>query len=242
MSVAVAAFFILVQRDIKRLLAYSSVENMGLIAVAIGIGGPLGIFAGLLHAVNHSLAKALLFCGSGNVLLRYGTRDMQVVSGMLRVSPLTAVMFAAGALALGGMPPFNVFLSEFLMVTASMHAGKTWLAIVILLLLTLVLAGLVRMIASMLFGPKPEPVEKGELGWLTTLPMCVLLVLMLVMGTVIPKPVTALLTDATRIVLGTVEKGGMTTAESVHAMKWPWSLSWSGTRNKVHESTTGEAQ
>ncbi len=69
LSVAVAAFFILVQRDIKRLLAYSSVENMGLVAVALGIGGPLGIFAALLHTLNHSLAKTLLFCGSGNVLL-----------------------------------------------------------------------------------------------------------------------------------------------------------------------------
>ena len=85
LSVAVAAFFILVQRDIKRLLAYSSVENMGLIAVALGIGGPLGIFAALLHTLNHSLAKTLLFCGSGNVLLKYGTRDLNVVCGMLRI-------------------------------------------------------------------------------------------------------------------------------------------------------------
>ncbi|KLO01653.1 hydrogenase, partial [Morganella morganii] len=72
MSVAVAAFFILVQKDMKRLLAYSSVENMGLIAVALGIGGPLGVLAALLHTLNHSLGKTLLFCGSGNVLLKYG--------------------------------------------------------------------------------------------------------------------------------------------------------------------------
>ncbi|WP_424705268.1 proton-conducting transporter membrane subunit, partial [Klebsiella pneumoniae] len=70
--VAIAAFFILIQRDMKRLLAYSSVENMGLIAVALGIGGPIGILAALFHTLNHSLAKALLFCGSGNVLLKYG--------------------------------------------------------------------------------------------------------------------------------------------------------------------------
>lgn len=90
LSVAVAAFFILVQRDIKRLLAYSSVENMGLVAVALGIGGPLGIFAALLHILNHSLAKTLLFCGSGNVLLKYGTRDLNFVCGMLKIMPFTA--------------------------------------------------------------------------------------------------------------------------------------------------------
>ena len=101
LSVAVAAFFILVQRDIKRLLAYSSVENMGLVAVALGIGGPLGIFAALLHTLNHSLAKTLLFCGSGNVLLKYGTRDLNVVCGMLKIMPFTAVLFGGGALALG---------------------------------------------------------------------------------------------------------------------------------------------
>ncbi len=82
-----AAFLILVQRDMKRLLAYSSVENMGLIAVALGIGGPLGIFAAMLHTLNHSLGKTLLFCGSGNVLLKYGTRDMNAVKALLRVAP-----------------------------------------------------------------------------------------------------------------------------------------------------------
>ncbi len=96
LSVAVAAFFILVQRDIKRLLAYSSVENMGLVAVALGIGGPLGIFAALLHTLNHSW-QTLLFCGSGNVLLKYGTRDLNVVCGMLKIMPFTAVLFGGGA-------------------------------------------------------------------------------------------------------------------------------------------------
>lgn len=142
LSVAVAAFFILVQRDIKRLLAYSSVENMGLVAVALGIGGPLGIFAALLHTLNHSLAKTLLFCGSGNVLLKYGTRDLNVVCGMLKIMPFTAVLFGGGALALAGMPPFNIFLSEFMTVTAGLARNHLLIIVLLLLLLTLVLAGL----------------------------------------------------------------------------------------------------
>ncbi|HFT5240972.1 TPA: hydrogenase 4 subunit F [Yersinia enterocolitica] len=201
MSVAVSAFFILAQRDMKRLLAYSSVENMGLIAVALGIGGPLGVLAALFHTLNHSLAKTLLFCGSGNVLLKYGTRDMGAIKGIIRVAPLTAVLLAGGALALAGMPPFNVFISEFMVVAAAIKAGHIGLVIVLLLLLTLVLAGLVRMIASTVLGTPPEAVSKGELGILTTAPMALLLLLMLLLGVHIPTPVTHLLTDAAQIVL-----------------------------------------
>ncbi|WP_213992753.1 hydrogenase 4 subunit F [Sodalis sp. dw_96] len=214
LSVAVAAFFILVQHDIKRLLAYSSVENMGLIAVAIGIGGPLGVLAALLHTLNHSLAKTLLFCGSGNVLLKYGTRDMGAVKGMLRVVPLTAVLMAGGALALGGMPPFNIFLSEFMTVTAGLASGHILLTLVLLLLLTVVLGGLVRMIALTVFGSQPDAVSKGELGWLTTVPMVVLLVLMLGMGTYIPRPVIHMLENAATIVL----------QRDATTFNWPWAV------------------
>lgn len=200
LSVGVAAFFILVQQDMKRLLAYSSVENMGLVAVALGIGGPLGILAALLHTLNHSLAKTLLFCGSGNVLLKYGTRNMDVVCGMLKVMPFTAVLLGGGALALGGMPPFNIFLSEFMTVTAGLAAEHLAVTILLLVLLTLVLGGLVRMVAKVLFATPPQQVATGELGWLTTVPMVILLVMMLVMGTHIPQPVSRLLASAATIV------------------------------------------
>ncbi|MDP5240897.1 hydrogenase 4 subunit F [Uliginosibacterium sp. 31-16] len=201
MSVAVAAFFIIVQRDIKRLLAYSSVENMGLIALSFGIGGPLGVLAALFHTVNHSLAKALLFCGSGNVLLKYGTPDMDKVKGLLKLAPLTGVMLTAGALALGGVPPFNVFVSEFMVVTAGIKSGHIGLMIILLLLLTIVLAGLVRMVAGTVFGPAPEGLKKGETGVLTLAPMVILLALMLVMGIRAPEPVVHLLDSAARVVL-----------------------------------------
>lgn len=201
LSVGVAAFFILVQQDMKRLLAYSSVENMGLVAVALGIGGPLGILAALLHTLNHSLAKTLLFCGSGNVLLKYGTRNLDVVCGMLKVMPFTAVLLGGGALALGGMPPFNIFLSEFMTVTAGLAAEHLLVTLLLLLLLTLVLGGLVRMVAKVLFATPPQQVVSGELGWLTTVPMVLLLVMMLVMGTHIPQPVSRLLAGASSIVL-----------------------------------------
>ncbi|MGP3592153.1 hydrogenase 4 subunit F [Vagococcus sp. WN89Y] len=215
LSVAVAAFFILVQQDMKRLLAYSSVENMGLVAVALGIGGPLGILAALLHTLNHSLAKTLLFCGSGNVLLKYGTRNLDVICGMLKVMPLTAVLLGAGALALGGMPPFNIFLSEFMTVTAGLAAEHLFITLVLLLLLTLVLGGLVRMVARALFAAPPPQVASGELSWLTTAPMVILLVMMLLMGTHIPAPVSNLLANASAIVLSGSD-------ESSTQFSWLW--------------------
>lgn len=216
LSVAVAAFLILVQRDMKRLLAYSSVENMGLVAVALGIGGPLGVLAALLHTLNHSLAKTLLFCGSGNVLLKYGTRDMDAVKGILRVTPLTGALLAGGALALGGMPPFNVFVSEFMTVTAGIAGGHPWLTALLLFLLTVVLAGLVRMVAGTVLGSRPEAVSQGELGILTTAPMVILLALMLVMGTHIPQPVTRLLENAGAVVL----RQNATSAASMPPLPW----------------------
>ncbi|MEH2921318.1 hydrogenase 4 subunit F [Samsonia erythrinae] len=232
LSVGIAACFILVQNDIKRLLAYSSVENMGLIAVALGIGGPLGILAALLHTLNHSLGKTLLFCGSGNVLLKYGTRDITVARGMLKVVPFSAVLLAGGALGLGGMPPFNVFLSEFMIVIAGLAADHLWLTIILLMLLTLVLGGLVRAIAAILFGNPPEQVSKGELGLLTTLPMAILLIMMLMMGTHIPQPIVRLLENAATVVLQ-----GDVSAVPPH-YHWPWAARYVNSQTPRHHAVT----
>jgi hydrogenase-4 component F len=201
MSIACAALFIIVQRDIKRLLAYSSVENIGIVALAFGIGGPLGILAGLLHALNNSIAKALAFCGAGNILLKYGTRDMGAVKGVMNIMPATGVFFGIGVLALGGLPPFNVFVSEFLVVSAGIKSGNGWLTIVVMLLLAVVFAGMVRMVTCTLFGDAPDNVQKGELSILKLVPMAIFVVAMLWMGIRMPQPVVTLLENATKIVM-----------------------------------------
>ena len=202
LSVLVAALFIIVQFDIKRMLAYSSIENMGLISFAFGLGGPIGVFAGLLHTINHSLAKTLLFCASGNILLKYKTRDMNQVRGLWRVAPVSAVLFAGGALALGGIPPFNVFVSEFSVVVAGITVGKTWLVILCLILLTIVLAGLALMLLKTVLGKQPDNVEVGEVSKISLTAMAILLLLMFVMGIHIAEPILQLLKSAVGIVLG----------------------------------------
>ena len=215
LSVGVAALFILIQKDIKRLLAYSSVENMGLITFAIGLG-PLGIFAAMLHVINHSLGKTLMFCGAGNVMLKFGSRNMNVIKGVVRVAPWTGVLFGAGAMALGGVPPFNLFISEFLVICSGIYAQHPVLTIILLLLLTIVLAGLARMVASTVLGKAPEGMKKGEIGVLTVAPLIVLIAFMLLMGTHIPQVILKGVDHAAQVV---INKPNYSVLQSLHL---PW--------------------
>ncbi|MEW6401863.1 MAG: hydrogenase 4 subunit F [Chloroflexota bacterium] len=200
-SVAAAAFFMYVQRDIKRLLAYSSMENIGLIVLAFGLGGPFGIFAGLLQAINHSLVKSLMFCTSGNILIKYHSRSLDKVQGMLQAIPVTGVLMIVGALALVGVPPLNIFVSKFLIVAAGLGAGQVWLMILCLLLLTVIFAAFFRVIASTLFGEKPEGVVRGEANWLTLFSGAALILLILALGLYIPPQLMTLLNDASGLAL-----------------------------------------
>ena len=202
LSTGVASFFIIMQHDIKRKLAYHSIENMGLISFAFGLGGPVGAFAGLLHTITHSLAKALLFCASGNILLKYRSRDIHEVSGLWRTMPFTAVLFAGGALALGGMPPFGMFTSEFAIAVAGIYAGKTWLIVLCLIFLTIALAGLTTMLLKTVLGKPKEGIEVGELNKSSVVILATYLLLLLFMGIYISEPILQLLTNAVGIVLG----------------------------------------
>ncbi len=124
-SIIIPAIFILIQSNAKRLLAYSSIEHMGIIALAFGIGGVWGIYAALLHILNHALGKPLMFFVMGRVHSQYHSVEMGEVRGVLGVNPLIAVIGFAGAMCLAGMPPFNIFLSEFLMIK-TLAAGSYW--------------------------------------------------------------------------------------------------------------------
>jgi len=201
LSIVVASLLFLVQQDLKRKLAYSSVEHIGLIALGLGLGGPLGVGAALLHAINHSLAKALLFCGAGNVVMKFGTRDLGSVKGLLRVAPVSGLLLMAGALALAGFPPFNIFVSEFLIFVAGLKAGYFWLMVVCALFFTVTVAGLIQIVANSVLGKSPETMPKGDVGWAVLLPMLVLFGFILTMGVFVPKQVQGLLQSASAIVL-----------------------------------------
>jgi hydrogenase-4 component F len=201
LSVAASALFMYVQRDIKRLLAYSSVENIGLIVLGFGIGGPAGILAALLQAINHSLVKSLMFCTSGNILMKYHTRDLRKVSGMLQAAPFTSLLLMVGALALVGSPPFNIFISKFGIISAGIGSGFVWLMIACVIFLAVVFAAFIRVISSSVFGELPEGVTKGEFATAMLAPVAVLMVLVLVLGIYLPPQVETLLSQATQEVL-----------------------------------------
>ncbi|MGO8766792.1 MAG: proton-conducting transporter membrane subunit [Limisphaerales bacterium] len=153
-SLVVSAIFIIGQTDYKRLLAYSSVENMGILALGVGLGGA-GAFGAMLHAVNHSLVKAMLFLLAGNIVARYQTKNISQVRGLLTVAPVTGVLWVGGFLAITGTPPFGPFLSKFTILKASLDGGHVWLTLVFLAMLGVIFVGMATAFLGMAQG-EPE--------------------------------------------------------------------------------------
>ena len=184
-SLIVGAVFILGQRDYKRLLAYSSVENMGILALGVGVGG-VGAFGAMLHAVNHSLAKGMLFLLSGNIVARYQSKNISQVRGLLGVAPATGVLWVAGFLAITGMPPFGLFLSKFTIMKAVFDGGHVWLAAVVLALLAIIFIGMTTAFLGMAQGEPQKQTRRDADRWWQLGPPAVLGLLVLWLGLAIP--------------------------------------------------------
>jgi len=163
LSMGFAAVFMVGQRDYKRMLAYSSVEHMGIIALGIGVGGMAG-FGALLHTVNHSLTKAMLFLLSGNILARYQDKSARRVNGVIHVLPVTGVLWLAGFLAITGTPPFGLFVSEFTILKAMMEERRWFLAACYLVFLAVIFAGMASIFLRMAMGRPPWRVLRREGG------------------------------------------------------------------------------
>jgi hydrogenase-4 component F len=192
LSLAIAALSLLGQRQYKRLLAYSSIEHTGLICLGLALG-PLGVFASMLHLVNHTLSKSMMFFLSGRILDRYGTPEISRVSGLLRAMPWTGGLFAAGMIALVGLPPFGMFLSKFTLVRAGFVAEQGWLMAVVLALLVVAFVSLLVHLNHMLYGAPPAGVRSGGDGGWGVVPLGVCAAALVLLGLSVPAPVTALL-------------------------------------------------
>lgn len=155
-SLFISAGFILVQKDLKRLLAYSSVEHIGLVSIAFGLGPVMGIYAGLLHIFNHAVTKASMFFCAGDTVKVYRTNNMHLMQGMFKVAPFTAGALLLGVFALTGSPPFSIFISKILILFAAFGGKRYIIAAVMLLLLAVVFAGLLQHITKIVFGNKPQ--------------------------------------------------------------------------------------
>jgi len=199
LSMAIAAVFILGQADFKRLLAYSSVEHMGILALGIGLGGA-GAFGMALHAVNHSLTKAFLFLVAGNIVAAYGTKSVAGVRGLVHRLPLSGVLWVAGFLAITGSPPFGPFLSELTILKAALDQGRGIVAVGYLALLAVIFIGMANLFMPMAQGRddlQSEPSGGGEALW-TTLPPAALALLVFVLGVYVPPAMSDVLHAAAR--------------------------------------------
>lgn len=154
LSVVVAALLLSRQKDIKRLFAYSSIEHMGLITFAFGMGGPVATFAALLHMTVHSLTKSAIFFAVGHAVQKAGTQQMDNIRGLIRLSPTVGWGLMLGTLAILGMPPFGVFASEFLIITTAMH-DYPWTTPVLLVSLGMAFAAIFGRVQPMVFGETP---------------------------------------------------------------------------------------
>ena len=198
LSMAVAGVFMVGQRDFKRMLAYSSVEHMGILALGVGIGGPVALFGVLLHLINNGLLKGVLFLSAGNIHRAYNRKTTDQVQGALRRVPVSGLLFLAGFLAITGSPPFGPFISEFTILNAAFGAGRFWAGGLFLFFLFLVFVGMGATVLHVVQGRPPAGSRDIPYrdGLSTCLPPLAMLGLVLLFGLFIPTPMNNLLQNA----------------------------------------------
>lgn len=200
LSFLVAALFLHRQKDIKRLFSYSSIEHMGIMTFAFGMGGPLATFAALLHMTVHSLTKSAIFVSVGHAAQLAGTQNMERIRGLIKTQPKIGWGLLIGTVAIAGFPPFGVFTSEFLVLLATMHSYP-WLAPLLLLGIGIAFAGLFRHIQPMVYGEQPE----GQLPIKANLwPVMIHLALVLWLGLAIPDFLANWFSQATLLISGSM--------------------------------------
>jgi hydrogenase-4 component F len=182
-SFVLASLFIVRQTGIKRLMAYSSVEHIGVQALGLGFGGPLGMAGALYHMVNHSLNKSLMFFGAGNAMRAYGTKEISGIRRVLKTFPVSGTLWLLGAIGIAGAPPFALFLSEFTILRAGIGGRFRWAAVVFIVFLAVVFIGFLAHFRTMYFD-KSEECETHQLGGVVwrTLPMWLAFIPLLVLG------------------------------------------------------------
>lgn len=200
LSFLVAGLFLHRQKDIKRLFSYSSIEHMGIMTFAFGMGGPLATFAALLHMTVHSLTKSAIFVTVGHAAQLAGSQNMERIRGLIKTQPEIGWGLLIGTVAIAGFPPFGVFTSEFLVLLATMHSYP-WLAPLLLLGIGIAFAGLFRHIQPIVYGEQPE----GQLPIKANLwPVMIHLALVLWLGLAIPDFLANWFSQATLLISGSM--------------------------------------
>lgn len=200
-SLFVTAVFVYHINNYKRMLAYSSIENMGILAIGTALGG-IGVLAAIIHMMGHSLIKASFFLTSGNILERYGTKKIKSITGLLKNDRTTGWLWIASFLGIAAFPPSVLFISEFLMVKTMFMKNYNVLCAVFLLLLTIVLYGIGKAVIKMAFsspkGDNEQKISKDKFSWTMYVPQIAMLVIAFILGIYMPMDWTALLLESIR--------------------------------------------
>lgn len=199
LSLIIAAAFILVQKNYKRLLAYSSVEHMGIIALGFGFGGAVGVFGALFHILNHALVKPMMFFNAGNILEKFKSTEIADVRGVMKLMPITGPLTIIGALAITGTPPFNIFLSEFMILSSGIKTNFT-ASVIVIFLLILIFSGFIYNINKVLFSAPDKDAKPGEENKLGLATISAMTIFAITFGFWLPGPLKALLVAAANIV------------------------------------------
>ncbi|HEY4743441.1 MAG TPA: proton-conducting transporter membrane subunit, partial [Desulfuromonadaceae bacterium] len=196
-SIAVAAVFLVHQSDFKRMLAYSSVEHMGLFTVALGLGGK-ALYGAMLHLIANGLTKGVLFLAAGNVHRAFASKNRDVARGALRRAPWTGALFLVGFFAMTGSPPFLTFASEFSFFSAAFTRGYPATGIMLAVLLVTAFLGMALTVLPVVFGDPPRDRERTRYHDtpLLVLPPLVLLLVVALVGIWLPEPLHRLMTEA----------------------------------------------
>jgi hydrogenase-4 component F len=185
LSLLIGALFIVRQRQIKRLMAYSSIEHMGVLALGFGFGGSLGIAGALYHMLNHSLCKPLLFFGAGNAIHRFHSKRIEDLRDMFHVFPLSGWLWLCAAVAITGAPPFGLFLSEWSILRAGWASPNAWAAVVMLVLLVIIFVAFLNHFRAMYLATRRMddvmPARSSDTAW-RVWPMALALAPLLVLG------------------------------------------------------------
>ena len=201
-SMAVAALFLWTSQNFKRMLAYSSVEHIGIACLGLGFGGAWGVTGALLHLANHALAKSALFLLAGRIRAAYDSAEVLDVRGLMGPLPRTGGAFLAAMLALMGLPPFGLFTSEVMIFGAGFGEGPVGVAAVGLALLVLAFAGLLRTTQTMLHGVPARPPVHASLGAWPAVPVLVALLLLVLTGLAWPPGLALALDRIAAVVAG----------------------------------------
>lgn len=199
LSVGIASISMLFQKDMKRMLAYSSVEHIGIVTLALGFGGFFGIYGAILHMINHAMVKPLMFFATGKINQKYETKTMFKIKGIIKTMPITGIIFLIGGLAIIGLPPFNIFLSKFLILSSGFNSNHVLASSILILFLSVIFTSFIKNLVMMIFGKPKIEMKCKDLGNLSIISMGILVFFVIMLGIYIPEPLHILITDTVNI-------------------------------------------